>query len=103
MELSGCQRQKNGQLICPHCRAGEDEISLGLFWDLSEKAWRCIACGHRSYERRPKTQAQLLEDLVWDRVLESLEPIEPKEEVEEDLEPLNAVGGKKDKHFMGLA
>lgn len=91
LDIINCTLKRKGPLSCPHCRAGEDGNSVGLFWDLNEKAWRCISCGHRSYERKQRTQAQLLEELVWDQVLESMDPLEKKEEMEEELESLNAV------------
>jgi DNA-directed RNA polymerase subunit RPC12/RpoP len=56
-------------LACPHCFAGVEEAVVGLFWESSEKAWRCLYCGHRSFERPRRTVAQLLDDALWDELL----------------------------------
>ena len=55
-------------LDCPHCHAGNNGLTVGLYWDINEEAWRCFECGHRIYEKKIITQAQLLEDLKWERV-----------------------------------
>ena len=56
-------------LACPHCGAGMDGVVLGLFWDSCEEAWRCVLCGHRSFERKAQTYAQLYEEALWDKIL----------------------------------
>jgi DNA-directed RNA polymerase subunit RPC12/RpoP len=56
-------------LACPHCGAGMDGVVLGLFWDSREDAWRCVLCGHRSFEQKRQTDAQLQEDRLWDKIL----------------------------------
>jgi hypothetical protein len=77
----------NNALACPHCGAGHAEATLGLFWDIGEEAWRCIFCGYRSFERKHRTFAQIMEDRLWDKVLGALEE-EPEglsEEAEEEV------------------
>jgi hypothetical protein len=66
------ERLKPVTLFCPHCFAGIDGVVLGLIWDSNEDAWRCIHCGHRTFEQKPKTNVELLEEALWDRVLASI-------------------------------
>jgi transposase-like protein len=75
-EPMAIQTVEPAPLACPHCGSGRDLKVVGLFWDIDEKSWRCLTCGHRTFERRYKTQAQLQEDAVWDAVLASFEPAE---------------------------
>ena len=60
---------KSNSSVCPHCHAGMDGTGLGLFWDFDEIAWRCIFCGHRSFENKRKTEAEMLEEALWDQIL----------------------------------
>jgi len=77
-------------LACPHCGAGTDKMVLGLFWDSREEAWRCVLCGHRSFERMRQTDAQLQEETLWDKILavydrEEESPSEDQEDWEENV------------------
>ena len=76
-------------LSCPHCNAGNDGVGLGLIWDFNEDAWRCILCGHRSFQQKQKTKAEILEEYLWDRILASIPPEEdlenPRDAKEEDF------------------
>lgn len=72
--------QKMDPLVCPHCGSGQDGTILGLFWEEYEKAWRCIVCGHRTFERRKKSPAELVEDKIWDRILDILDSEEESRE-----------------------
>jgi rubredoxin len=68
--------KENGHaLICPHCGVGADGVTLGLFWDLHDRCWRCIICGYRQYRdaERPRTQAEIVAERIWDAVIEELE------------------------------
>ena len=73
------QPQRACSLPCPHCRAGADGKDLGLFWDFYEDAWRCIFCGYRSFEQIKQTSTRVLEDIIWDNVLATIEEEEKKE------------------------
>lgn len=55
-------KEKTNPLACPHCGAGEDENTIGLFWDFNEHCWHCVICGHRTYENSPgrRTLAQVV-------------------------------------------
>jgi len=35
---------------CPHCGAGGDGVTVGLYWDYDEHFWQCIICGYRGYD-----------------------------------------------------
>ncbi|HXN07884.1 MAG TPA: hypothetical protein VN944_12575 [Nitrospiria bacterium] len=70
--------------VCPHCHAGIDGAGLGLFWDFDETAWRCIFCGHRSFEQKKKTEAELLEETLWDQILATLDTEEKEQEQNRD-------------------
>ena len=64
--------KENGRAsTCPHCGAGADGITLGLYWDFDEHCWRCVICGYRGYEDvlRPKSKAEIAAERVWDDVL----------------------------------
>lgn len=62
-------RERNEELACPHCGAGSDGETLGLFWDFVEHCWRCIMCGYRGYEcQRPKTNAGVMAEKEWDEI-----------------------------------
>lgn len=68
--------KENGHaLACPHCGAGEDGVTLGLYWDYDERCWRCIICGYRGYEPvlRPKSKAEIVAERVWDEILDALD------------------------------
>jgi Zn ribbon nucleic-acid-binding protein len=39
----------NGYRACPHCRSGSDKGTLGLFWEVQERCWRCVICGYRHF------------------------------------------------------
>jgi rubredoxin len=62
-------------LVCPHCGAGADGVTLGLFWDLHDHCWRCIMCGYREYKHteRPRTKAEIVAERIWDEILDTLE------------------------------
>jgi rubredoxin len=68
--------KENGHaLTCPHCAAGGDGITLGLFWDCYDQCWRCLMCGYRKYKHpeRPKTKAEIVAERIWDQVLDALD------------------------------
>jgi DNA-directed RNA polymerase subunit RPC12/RpoP len=72
MEINSARKAAD-LLACPHCGAGTDGIVLGLFWDSREEAWRCVLCGHRSFEQKKLTAAQLQEETLWDKILTTYE------------------------------
>lgn len=79
-------------LACPHCRAGEDGETLGLLWDSGEGAWRCLLCGHRTFDRRHMTYAEYIDDQLWDRIIDLLDEensrsgeVEPEEDYVEAI------------------
>ncbi len=95
MAENGSVIEKSSLLTCPHCRAGEDGSILGLFWDTSENSWRCLTCGHRSFEQKKRSYAELLDEMLWDQVLASFEqekeqehPWDEEVDYEDGLGPL---------------
>jgi rubredoxin len=68
-------------LTCPHCGAGADGITLGLFWDLHDRCWRCIICGYRQYKNaeRPKTRNEIVAERIWDQILDALDKEDNKD------------------------
>lgn len=68
-------KETDHALTCPHCGAGEDEKTVGLFWDSDERCWRCVICGYREYEHalRQQTQAEIVAESLWDRLLDALD------------------------------
>jgi hypothetical protein len=66
------ESNRSSSLSCPHCNAGMDGVGLGLIWDFGEDAWRCILCGHRTFQKKQKTKAEILEETLWDRILASI-------------------------------
>ena len=57
---------------CPHCKSGTNQSSIGLIWDESEGAWRCLLCGYRGYVRPQVTKEMAIEEALWDKVLDEL-------------------------------
>ncbi len=81
-------------LACPHCRAGDDGQTLGLFWDETEGAWRCMLCGHRTFDRRRMSCAEMMGERLWDRIIDLLDREtagSQKIEAEDDGDLLEAV------------
>lgn len=72
---NGNERENDHALACPHCGAGGDEKTVGLYWDSSGRCWRCIACGYRGYEHtiRPRTKAEIVAERLWDETLDALD------------------------------
>jgi hypothetical protein len=58
-------------LACPHCNAGMDTQVVGLFWDGDETSWRCLVCGCRTFERAPRSRAEIMADEIWEQLLPS--------------------------------
>ena len=67
--------EKGYSLACPHCHAGADGVTLGLYWAFNEHCWRCVICGYREFERarRPSTRTEIIAEKLWDEVLVALE------------------------------
>jgi len=68
-------REERAPNECPHCGAGADGVTVGLFWDFGDHCWRCVTCGFRVYEHaaRPRTQAEIVAEKLWDEVLYALD------------------------------
>lgn len=60
-------------LACPHCRAGFEHTVVGLFWDCDELSWRCLLCGHRSYDRPRRSDAEITTDHLWEQLFPSVD------------------------------
>lgn len=84
--LSIAKDRQLDPLTCPHCGAGKDGITLGLFWDSRERSWRCLICSHRTFERRKRSQAEILEDMMWDRVLAAFDQEEEANRLQDEEE-----------------
>ncbi len=69
-------------LACPHCGAGANGMTLGLFWDYYDQCWRCIMCGYREYKhtKRPRTKAEIVAERIWDEVLDAMAEGENKQQ-----------------------
>ena len=68
--------KENGHaLACPHCRAGEDGVTVGLYWDFDAHCWRCFTCGYRGYEQvlRQRNKAEIVAERIWDEILDALD------------------------------
>jgi hypothetical protein len=66
----------NGRVpACPHCGAGADGATIGIYWSYDERCWRCIICGYRGYENvlRPKRRADIVAERIWDEILDALD------------------------------
>lgn len=70
-QLRGGVAERARSLACPHCSAGVDRTVVGLFWDCEEGAWRCLLCGHRTFERPRRSQAQIAADRIWEQLFPS--------------------------------
>jgi hypothetical protein len=82
-------------LPCPHCQAGRDQGKLGLIWDCSEEAWRCLLCGHRSFLQKKRSETEIAEERLWDQILTSLYPEGSDNSNEEAIEKDDQI------HFSG--
>lgn len=82
MSKNGNGKEKTNPLACPHCGAGEDENTVGLFWDFNEHCWHCVICGHRVYEQtlQPKSQIGVVAETIWDDWDEVLDAIDESTE-----------------------
>lgn len=58
-------------LACPHCKAGFEHTVLGLFWDRDEASWRCLLCGHRTFDRPRRRRADIIADRLWEQLFPS--------------------------------
>jgi len=70
--------QDNGDpSACPHCGAGADRITVGLYWDFDERCWHCIICGCRAYEQALclMSEAEIEAERVWDRICDELDDV----------------------------
>ena len=68
--------KENGHAsACPHCKAGADGVTVGLYWDFDAHCWRCFICGYRGYEEivRPKTKAEIVAERIWDETFDDLD------------------------------
>ena len=68
-------KEKRHALACPHCRAGMDEMTVGLFWDFQDHCWQCVICGYRVYEQvlRLRSAAEMVAERVWDEICDELD------------------------------
>lgn len=68
-------KENNHALACPHCGAGADRSTVGLFWDSNEDCFRCVICGYRGHEQKlqPKTQALIASENIWDQLMEAID------------------------------
>jgi hypothetical protein len=57
---------------CPHCGAGADIMTVGLYWDFDEDCWHCIICSCRVYEQLA-TEAEINAERIWDIVCDDLD------------------------------
>ena len=67
--------KENGHaLACPHCRAGLDGVTVGLYWDFYDHCWQCIICGYRAYEQvlRLRSEVQIVAESVWDEIFDEM-------------------------------
>lgn len=62
-------------LACPHCGAGVDGNTLGLYWDFYEHCWRCIICGYRKYKHatQSKSKKEIEQERLLEQVMDSLD------------------------------
>jgi hypothetical protein len=60
-------------LACPHCRAGADGMTVGLYWDFDDGCWQCIICGYREYERLPHGVRPNAAERIWDDCFDALD------------------------------
>jgi hypothetical protein len=70
------KRKKNGHaLACPHCRAGVDGVTAGLYWGFQDHCWQCIICGYRAYEQvlRLRNEAEIAAEKIWDEIFDDLD------------------------------
>jgi len=60
---------------CPHCGAGADAVTVGLYWNFEDHCWQCIICGYRGYERvqHRRSPAVIIAERLWDEVLDTLD------------------------------
>ncbi|MCC6545365.1 MAG: hypothetical protein IT392_12860 [Nitrospirae bacterium] len=76
VKKNGKRSKNNGrQLTCPHCGAGADGNTVGLYWDFQEYCWKCVICGYREYEHasRSKSMKELEQELLLDQIMDSLD------------------------------
>lgn len=68
-------REERAPNECPHCGAGADGVTVGLFWDFGDHCWRCVTCGFRVYGHalQPRTQAEIVAERIWDDLLDALD------------------------------
>lgn len=68
-------KETDHALVCPHCGAGGDEKTVGLYWESDERCWRCVICGYRGYEHtiRSRTKTETVAESLWDQVLDALD------------------------------
>jgi len=61
-------------LGCPHCGAGVDGATVGLYWDFDDRCWQRIMCGCRVYEQvlRLRSEAEIAAERVWDEIFDDL-------------------------------
>jgi hypothetical protein len=79
--------QDNGDpSACPHCGAGEDRITVGLYWDFDESCWHCIICGCRVYEQVVclMSEADIEAERVWDRICSDLDDVKSSQVIHHD-------------------
>ena len=68
--------KENGHaLACPHCHAGADGATVGLYWDFDDYCWQCIICGYREYERiaHRRSKAENAAERIWDECFDALD------------------------------
>src|SRR5437016_1111255 len=66
--------KENGHVLaCPHCRAGADGVTLGLYWGFDDHCWQCIICGYREYEQtsRQMSEAERVANRIWDECFDA--------------------------------
>ncbi len=86
--------KENGHApVCPHCGAGRNEKSVGLYWESDDRCWRCVVCGYRGYEHaiKPRTKAEIVAESLWDQVLDALDKEKSEQIVRERYKGCNDV------------
>src|SRR6185295_14473061 len=95
------KRQDNGEpSACPHCGAGGDRITVGLYWDLNECCWHCFVCGCRAYEEAVCLTSTA--ESLWDRICDDLDEVKSTQEVyhDRDQETIYSIHGASQDGLM---
>ena len=75
-------REENGQTMhCPHCGAGADGATVGVYWSSKDLCWKCVICGYRKYRLQQRKKTEVRNEKIWDEIFDAIDEEESSQTI----------------------